>query len=156
MTTEIEQLNGIISPLIGQSAWNVQLGWSSFITLEFGAPQTNRGNTRGAWHLWVYGAGWRLEEGDRMLAGSLDDDEHLTLAVKRMDGLKLLAVDIDLPMLDTVFTFEQDVVLRLFSEYTSSMEHWMLFLPDDNVLSLGPGTTWSIRPASELPASAPT
>jgi len=75
---------------------------------------------------------------------------HLEIAVKRMDGLALLRVDIRHPMLDTVFTFEQDVVLRLFAEYSSEMEHWMLVVPDGNVLTLGPGTMWSYHLGSEM------
>jgi hypothetical protein len=51
---------------------------------------------------------------------------------------------------DTIFTFEQHVVLRLFSAHAYDMERWMLFVPDGNVLTLGPGVTWSYHLGSEI------
>ncbi len=145
----IESIKAIIAPMLGMKAWGVSLGYSTFITLEFGEPRDMHGYTHGAWHLWIYGADWRLEERSRILAGSSDDREKQATAVKRMDGLVLQDVEVHQPMLDTTFFFEDDVVLRLFASYSDDLDHWLLFVPDGNVLTVGPGSSWSYLPASE-------
>lgn len=143
------RIRALIAPLLGRVAWDVALGYSTFITLEFGEPREVDGHTHGAWHIWVYGADWRLEEHDRILAGSSDDREKQAAAVKRLEGLALQAIDVLPPALDTVLTFDDGVTLRLFATYSADMDHWMLFMPNGHVLTLGPGTSWSYRPGSE-------
>ncbi|WP_243147461.1 hypothetical protein [Scytonema sp. UIC 10036] len=55
----------------------------------------------------------------------------------------LQSIDILPPAWDTIFKFENDVILRLFSVYSEDYEHWMLYTPDGNVLTVGPGASWS-------------
>lgn len=134
----IADLRAHLAPLLGKVAWRVALGYSTFITLEFGEPRESNDRTHGAWHLWVYGADWRLEDRDTILAGSSDDRERQAAAVQRLEGLALHGIDVRPPALDTTLIFDDDVVLRLFATYSEGLDHWMLFVPDGYVLMVVP------------------
>src|SRR5437773_10091658 len=117
--SDLSRIQEVISPLLGQQAWDVSLGYGAFLTAEFGAPheetlRTRRGPRQyrhGDWHLWVYGAVWRLEEAGRVIAGCEDDREALATTVRRLNGLALQRVDIDALALDTVFIFDGNITL---------------------------------------------
>jgi hypothetical protein len=137
--------------MLGLQAWGVSLGHGSFITMEFGEPREKQGQVHGEWHFWVYGCAWRLEEPGQVLAASEDERADLAAAVTHLELLKLGQFEVLPPALDTTLTFEGDVVLRLFSIYTDprGMADWMLFTPDDQVLVVGPGSSWTFHPSSE-------
>ena len=69
-------------------------------------------------------------------------------AVELMQGLTLESVELMRPVWDTTFKFEDRVTLRTFSIYSEECEHWNLFMPDGNVLVIGPGSGWSCVSAS--------
>ncbi|KAM3100947.1 hypothetical protein ACKFKF_10775 [Phormidesmis sp. 146-12] len=145
-TTDISKLQAYVQPLLGQKAWGVLLGHGSFITLEFGKSlvRPSEKKVHGEWHLWIYCCAWRLEKGDRVLAGSEDPRSKLEQAVQQLEGLVLNSVELLSPAWDTLFKFEDQVVLRLFPLLSEEAEHWMLYMPD-GVLSVGPGTDWSFE-----------
>jgi hypothetical protein len=153
-----------VSPLIGRPAWRVRVGYGSFLTMEFGEPiwqalgRTEEMMVRGEWHLWIKHAAWRLEDDRVVLAGSADDRGALGLAVERLEGLVLRDVTVSGPALDTVFVFEGRLVLRVLADTTES-EHWLLFVPDGNVLVVGPGACTYERadaPPARSELDAPT
>ena len=144
---DIEQVKTIISDLIGLNAWGVKLGVGSFITMEFGRPEEESdGPVHGEWHLWVYCCEWRLEKEGRFLAGSGDTRDVIEAALRKVEGTVLASFEVFDSGLDAVLTFSQDLVLRLFYIYSDSYEHWMVYLPEGNVLTAGPGQGWSLAP----------
>ncbi len=156
MTTDsdIQEIQRIIAPLSGEKAWGAALGVGSFVTIEFGKPippQNSEDKQHGEWHLWIYCCAWRLEEGNSVLAASEDDRAKLETAIKRLQNLTLLSIGLSLPGFDTVITFEQDVVLRLFPIFSEEFEHWMLYTPDGNALTIGPGMNWTHQSATSSP-----
>lgn len=68
-----------------------------------------------------------------------------------LEGLALQSIEIQAPIWDTVFTFENEIILKLFSIYSEEYEHWMLFVPDGNVLTLGLGSDWSYESSTTIP-----
>lgn len=149
--TDIREIQAKINPLLGQQAWGAALGVGSFITLEFGAsrpPVNERGSTHGEWHLWVYCCAWRLEGSGEVLAASEDARPQLEAAIQHLNGLAIRTVEVQPPALETTITFDGGIVLRLFPIFTEGFEHWMLYTPDGNVLTIGPGTTWSYEKAT--------
>jgi hypothetical protein len=65
-----------------------------------------------------------------------------------MEGMSIDSIEI-LPVAgDTIIYFEEELVLRIFSIYSSESRLWMLFAPDGNVLSIYPGTNWYYKPGS--------
>ncbi|HEX8243085.1 MAG TPA: hypothetical protein VF541_06310, partial [Longimicrobium sp.] len=130
----------------------------SFVTLEFGPreePAGGRGRPHGAWHLWIYCAAWRLDRQGDVLAASEDPRELLAEAVRVLEGLALVAVDVRAPALETTFAFENGVALHVFPIFSRDYEHWLLYLPDGQVLVAGPGSEWSVRTAGAGPAVPP-
>lgn len=152
---DIHEIQTKISPLLGQKAWGVSLGFGSFLTLEFGQPllPSEEGQkVHGEWHLWLYNCAWRLEEGNRILAASEDERDKLKSAIQRLENLTLQRIDLVPPTWDAVFTFEHLVILRLFATYSEDYNYWLLYAPEGNVLSVGPGSFWSYESSKVVPA----
>jgi hypothetical protein len=155
--TDIHEIQLKIEPLLGKKAWGVSLGVGSFVTLEFGAPlpyEKIPNRFHGEWHLWITHCAWRLEVGIKVLAASEDPRPKLKKAVQHLEELALCSVVLTLPALQTTFTFDNRVVLHLFPIYTEEFECWMLYTPDGNVLTIGPGDRWSYKNSDEPPNSA--
>jgi hypothetical protein len=131
----------------GLKAWGTKLGHGSFLTVELGEPET-AGGVHGKFHLWVYLAGWRLENATEVIAASEDDREELARKVAMLDGRILTRIIIEQPSLSARFEFDQGLVLATFSLYSAEYEHWMLYRLDGTVLTAGPGSSWSVEPAS--------
>jgi hypothetical protein len=154
---DIYEIKAKLAPLIGQKPWGVSLGFGSFITLEFGQaiPPSKKykktpKKTHGEWHLWVYMCAWRLEKNNKFIAGSGADLSELAKVVQMMEGMSIDSIEI-LPVAgDTIIYFEEELVLRIFSIYSSVNELWMLFAPDGNVLKIGPGTNWYYKPGNSV------
>ncbi len=152
--SDICKIQARIGPLLGEKAWGVSLGIGSFITLEFGTPRPFEKfpeRMRGEWSLWVTYSVWRLEKEAKVIIGSEDSRSELKKAVQYLEDLVLHSVVLTPPAFDTTFIFNEGVVLRLFSICTKEFEQWMLYTPDGNVLSIGPGSSWFYTSASEPP-----
>jgi hypothetical protein len=148
---DIQRIQAKLEPLLGNRAWGVSLGVGSFITLEFGAVIQDKvpESPRGEWHLWVTYSAWYLEKNGEVLSASEDPRPRLRSAVQAMENRMLRSVEITCPALETVFCFDEALSLHLFPVYSQDYEHWLLYAPDGNVLTVGPGIEWSYSSASE-------
>ena len=149
MTESWDEVVASLTAAYGLEAWGTKLGHGSFLTVELGDP-TASSNGHGRYHLWIYLAVWRIEDGSPVLAGSEDDRDELAGKVTVLDGRKLTSIAVEHPSLSTRFEFEGGLVLITFSVSSHEDEHWMLFRPDGTVLTMGPGSTWSVE-ASDHP-----
>lgn len=150
MTESWDEVVASLTAAYGLEAWGTTLGHGSFLTVELGEPITP-GSAHGRYHLWLYLTAWRIEDGTSMLAGSEDDREELAGKVTALDGRKLASVAVEPRSLSARFEFEGGLALITFSLYSAGEDHWMLFRPDGTVLTMGPGTTWSVE-ASDHPS----
>lgn len=149
--SDLREIENKVSSLLGQKAWGTELGVGSFVTIEFGSERAAAEageRPHGEWHLWVYCCAWRLETEDEVVAASEDPREKLQTAVQRLNDHVLQAVKVERPALETTFTFEGGLTLRLFPIFSENFEHWMLYDPNGFVLTVGPGTEWSYEAAS--------
>jgi hypothetical protein len=147
VTESWDEVVASLTATYGLTAWGTKLGYGSFLDLELGESVAPRGE-RGLYHLWIYLAVWRIEDGSTILAGSEDDHDELATKVTVLDGRKLASVTVEHPSLSTRFEFEGGLVLITFSVYSSDGEHWMLFRPNGTVLTMGPGSTWRVGPSA--------
>jgi hypothetical protein len=147
MTESWDEVVASLTAAYGLEAWGTTLGHGSFLTLELG-ESVAPGGERGRYHLWIYLAAWRIEDGSTVLAGSEDDHDELAGKVTVLDGRKLASITVEHPSLSTRFEFEGGLVLITFSVYSTDGEHWMLFRPNGTVLTMGPGPTWSVEPSN--------
>lgn len=139
--------------MIGLSVWGAELGHGSFLTLEFGEPEPDD-PARGAYHLWIYQCAWRIEHGTELGAGCYDSESRIAASLHRINGRTITALEIERPSLSTTFIFD-DARLITFETYTEGTdyddrpEQWMLFRPDQRVLSVGPGSAWRLSPGNQ-------
>ncbi|SRR5258706_11155722 len=154
MNTDLNQFYIKVKPLIGQCSWEVWLGSGSFITLEFGkkieAGKSPYTYTRGEWCLWVQMSAWRLETKSDIITASEDTREGMSSGIKRLKGMTLCSIKLQPPSLETVLTFEDGFILRLFPIYSGALtfDDWTLFCTDGYVLSVGCGQ-WRYSPSNE-------
>ncbi len=80
---------------------------------------------------------------------SEDDQAKIEAEIQCLEGCVLQSFEVMTPALDTLLTFEQEIVLRIFSMYSEETEdrgldNWLLFTPDaGNVITVHPGGKWS-------------
>lgn len=149
---DIAEVQAKLQGVIGQKAWGVERGIGRFVTIEFGQPQPPKrpyGKSHGEWHLWVYGGAWRLERGGQVLVASEDASSKIEAEICCLEGCVLQSFEVVTPALDAFLTFEQEIVLRIFSVYSEEPEdrvrdNWRLYTPDaGNVITVHPGGSWS-------------
>lgn len=149
---DIAEIQTKLQGVIGQKAWGVKRGIGSFVTMEFGQPLPPKypnGTSHGEWHLWVYGGAWRLEKGEHVVVASEDDQTKIETEIRCLEGCALDSFEVMTPALDALLTFEQEIVLRIFSMYSEEaedrgMDNWLLYTPDaGNVITVHPGGKWS-------------
>lgn len=150
LSTDIEKINEIIRPLLGHEAWGVKLGVGSFITLEFGKPIINKfGKTRGEWLLWIYYCGWYIENPHKNFIGSEDSRERLKYEIAVLEGQRLENVIISPIAFETNFYFSNSIILHTFPlNFIDPYEYWMLYTPNEKVLTIGPAANWSFVQSS--------
>lgn len=147
-------LGDLIAPLLGLPAWQSELGVGSMFTVEFGEPWTDvNGATRGRWHLWVTMTAWRLEVGDRILAGCEDHRTRLAEVLPELDGRELIGLVVDPVAYETIFEFS-GARLVTFPHYTVpketwSLGEWMLWMPDGMVIHADPARGLYLMHGSE-------
>lgn len=115
--TASPEIRTILSPILGKKAWGAVLGVGSFLTIEFGNPikrEISSNRLQGEWNLWLYGCGWRLEQGETILVGSEGQREKIRSVVEIINGRRLLDIKITGPAFDTTFLFEDDVTIKTF------------------------------------------
>lgn len=145
----------LLSNCIEKKAHNVQLiGTGSFVTIDFGEEltlveiKTNQGIRsfyRGAWHLWIQMAMWRIDKAGIPIIGSEDTQAKMTTELKIVEDKKLINVSINNRAFDLTLYFEDEIIFSVFSFGVLEDEQWILFTPDDKVFVPGPGSRWSYR-----------
>lgn len=149
---DLNEISNIISPIIGQNAWGVKLGYGSFITANFGSLIDLGDNiSSGEWHLWIRHSYWRLEKENQVLVASEDDRVNIEKYVSVINGLKLDAFEINPSTLETFFSFSEDVkvVVTPTSYLQDKYDYWLFFTATRNVLTIGPGIKFSYENADK-------
>jgi hypothetical protein len=132
---------GPFAPLIGQKAQGCWLGYASVLFLEFGdlqpldAPEKH---PRGEWSLWSDRILWRIEHGDRVLAGAEDDYPNMERALEQINGRILLAGQISESTGDSLLEFTDHVVLRTFVDTSEEDARWHFKHRGSDYVTLGP------------------
>lgn len=144
---EHNEMLSIIRPMYGYSAWDAKLGVGSFITMNFGSSIGLIGKSkrpRGEWYLWIYHCAWQFIEKGQAVVGSEDDQEALKSLIKKLEGKRIIDIEINRETFNTRFIFEDDICLSTFPlTFLENFEHWMIYTPDSKVLTAGPGLQWS-------------
>jgi hypothetical protein len=151
MQTVDVDIQAIFKRLTGQRAWRIQLGVGSFLTFEFGRRVKEDRHFRGEWHLWIYQACWALSLDGRTLAAWDSKRGIIKAAIQRLESSPFTGVEFDSRNMITDFSFANYRLVVSPADYLSDAderdEYWLLFMPDDHVLTVGPGGV-NVRPAN--------
>jgi len=156
----IDIIQAVFAPLYGKPCWQVQQGYSSFLTFEFGEPHLKindprpnpRAKTaarrrraarrsvwvRGDWHLWLYMCDWTLYQGDRLAATTYSPNQRIGNALLDIDGQMLTGVSVSSDLRRSTFTFDLGGRIETVAddEPDKPAEQWMLFEPSGYVLTV--------------------
>lgn len=144
----INEVQKIVSPLLGMRPWSVRVTRNKFLIFNFGKRIIIKGEkldtdiTTGEWSL-IVKCGWRLQTTHEVIAGWGDSKGFIDEKITCLTGKALESITISGPALETDIRFETELLLRLFPIYTDDKIHWHLFLPGYAMLAIGPETTWS-------------
>ena len=130
----------LFASLIGQTAQGCWLGYGNCLFLEFGQsqpPGPRETHPRGEWGLWCDQIEWRIELGDRVIAGSEDDRSTMEAGIYEINGKSFLSGEIS-PSGDSTLTFSDSLILRTFVITTEEDASWNLRDQKGDSSSFGP------------------
>ena len=167
----ILQRDPTLKRLRGQVCWGVS--WSRMLNLSmsFGAPgfktfpalshtRSRRAAigenasrplivVRGRWWLWVYMAYWRILHSDTCLASSSSPLRRKLGAFAHLHGQKLIKIEVVSNTYKTRWEFDFGCVLEVRRMNPRARDElWLLYEPDESVLSLRGDGTLEREPAS--------
>ena len=153
-------INDIFQPLYGKPCWQVEQGYGSFLTFEFGEPflriqeprqaseqaseKVRRNAARrfvyvhGEWHLWIYICNWRIIFKGDELANSDANRRTIKKALIEINGQKLTNVTVTSSLL-SVFEFDLGGRLEAYPDYENfkrTVDLWLLYEPSGDVFTL--------------------
>lgn len=154
------KIDDVFKPLIGRPCWQVQQGYGSFLTFEFGEPQLHIQEPRqapehasekmrrrwarrsiyvhGEWHFWVYLCDWKVFLKDEELANSSSTRKIIKNALLEINGQALTSVTINKSFI-CVFEFDLGGKLEIipnYDEYEKDRDLWLLYEPSGYVFTL--------------------
>ena len=157
-------------PVLGLPSWGVENGWGSFLTFEFGEPKlvvrepyisdapTTRVRARaaqrlvyprGQWHLWIYCCAWKVTVNSKVVA-EWSKKAQSKRAPGVLNGQILTAVTPLRGGRGWEFAFDLGAKLQT-TPYDRSSEQWMLFEPNDKVLSVRADKKYSYGNGARTP-----
>ncbi|HNC08144.1 MAG TPA: hypothetical protein PLX14_05525 [Anaerolineales bacterium] len=165
-------INDIFQPIYGKPCWQVEQGYGSFLTFEFGQPflkihgprQASEQATEkvrknaarrqvyvyGDWHLWVYLCDWRILSYGKEMANHSSNRRTIKKATAELNGQSLTQVNID-EALVSVFDFDLGGRLEIFpnyEDYKTTSDLWLLYEKPGNVFVLRADGQYSYHPGN--------
>jgi hypothetical protein len=153
-------IDDVFQPIYGELCWQVEQGYASFLTLEFGEPHLRVTEPRqpskeaseklrkrwarrhvfvyGKWHLWIYICDWRVFQKGEELANNESSRKVIRKALLELDGQKLSSVTVNKSYV-TIFEFDLGGQLEVspnYEDFERTDEMWLLYEPSGNVFTL--------------------
>jgi len=143
-----ETIASVFRPLLGQLCWNVENGFSSWLTLHWGSPrihvmepqpdtdsvvfQNRIVNVEGEYRLWVEMARWVVFQDGAKIANDESDQPLRQRAAQMLKGQRLLGLDVDLgaPMAEFTFDFGGRLSVARYQDWEPGHELWHLYGPE--------------------------
>lgn len=136
-----------VHQLVGKAPWDVQLGWGSFITFEFGKPVAKVGERRqhGEWHLWLYMCHWRIRQGAEVVIGSSDERDFIGEALDGVVWGDVIKADLG-PALDISLLFSSGRQVETFACSAIEENQWILYTPEGSAITVNGGSRFDVGP----------
>jgi hypothetical protein len=149
--SDLNQLLQIMNGLIGETCWKAKLSYGDELTLHIGekipySQKSMAGKEKGAWILGTRATQWQLNCLDKVVVSSEDDPELIKNKISIIKENTITNVQISYPNLILTVSFENKCDLILFpNKEDVDLPYWEVFTPDQMVIKVGPGITWSIK-----------
>lgn len=144
--------------LPGEICTQVHFSYGDELCLDFGplSPCQHPKLThlqRGPWGLCTRATPWKLYLDEQLLLNSENPETDQQIAEAKqitqnaLQGQTLLHVALNPETLETHWSFSGHYSLRLYPDLwgADQLQHWVLFMPSEQVLAIGPGYHWSCR-----------
>ncbi len=155
---DIEQIISVITkPMIGEICHQVIFSYGDELRLDFGEMSAYNHPKlahlrKGSWQFGTRATPWVFQQGDRILTSSLpvDTDAEIDTVKKvlqQLENKKLINLVIDARNISLTLLFEGDYKLILEPDLQddSGLAYWELFMPTEQVLTVGPGLFWECK-----------
>jgi len=143
--------------LMGETCTQIHFSYGDELCLDFGelSPYHHpklRHLLEGEWILCTRATPWKIYENQKLILDSeipqTDEEieEAKELAKEKLQGKILVNLEIDGEMLTTSLHFDDRYSLVLYPDLDDEdLQHWVLFMPSEQVLAIGPGYNWSCK-----------
>lgn len=155
---DIEQIISVITkPMIGEICHQVIFSYGDELRLDFGEMSAYNHPKlahlrKGSWQFGTRATPWVFQQGDQILTSSLpvDTDAEIDTVKKvlqQLENKKLINLVIDARNISLTLLFEGDYKLILEPDLQddSGLAYWELFMPTEQVLTVGPGLFWECK-----------
>ena len=156
----------IIQPMVGEICQKVKFSYGDELRLELGEMIPYQSAKlqkayKGSWRLGTRATPWELKQDHQILVPFLSSDEpqeevleQIQQRVRCLEGQTLIEVKLIPDFLVLILHFTENYQLTLRPDLThetaeSALADWELFLPTEQLLSVGPGYFWSCRSIHE-------
>ncbi|MFB2919027.1 hypothetical protein [Aerosakkonema funiforme] len=160
---DIEQIISVITkPMSGEICHQVTFSYGDELRLDFGEMSAYTHPKlahlrKGSWQFGTRATPWVFKQGDRILTSSLpvdidaEIDEVEIDAVKKvlqqLENKELINFVINARNISLTLLFEGDYKLILEPDLQddSGLAYWELFMPPEQILTVGPGLFWECK-----------
>jgi len=151
----------ITQPIIGEICHQVSFSYGDELVLDFGEMTVYQHPRladllKGSWQLGVRATPWTIKQNDQVLVitSESDTDEQIENAkeiAKQLEHKKLLELVVDAQTIRLTLSFEDNyqLILEPDLEDDSGLAYWELFMPTEQILSVGPGYFWKCKSIHE-------
>ncbi len=144
--------------LIRETCTQVHFSYGDELCLDFGPlspcqhPQLTH-LQRGTWGLCTRATPWKIYHNSQLLLNSEDPEtepaitQAKELTQNTLQGKILVHLSLNPETLETRLLFSKHYELNLYPNPLDEdeLQHWVLFMPSEQVLAIGPGYHWSCR-----------
>lgn len=158
----LTQIIPVITKLIiGEICHQVTFSYGDELRLDFGEMSAYSHPSlahlcKGSWRLGTRATPWILKQKDRLLISSsqLTTEEEINAVktvLRQLENKKLSDFVIDSQKISLTLFFENNYQLILEPDLQddSGIAYWELFMPTDQVLTVGPGLFWDCKSIHE-------
>ncbi|MEA5560578.1 hypothetical protein [Planktothrix agardhii] len=155
----------ITKPMIGEICHQVIFSYGDELRLDFGEMSAYTHPKlahlrKGSWQLGTRATPWVFKQGDRILTSSLpvdidgeiDDSEidAVKKVVQKLENKELINFVISDHDISLTLVFKDDYKLILEPDLQddSGLAYWELFMPTEQILTVGPGFVWECKQLS--------
>ena len=151
----------VTQPIIGETCHKVSFSYGDELELDFGEMTPYKHPKlapllKGSWRFGARATPWTVKQGDRVLVVTSESDtdeetENAKEIVKQLEHKKLVDLTVDAETIRLTLSFEDDyqLILEPNLEDDSGLAHWELFMPTEQILTVGPRYFWSYKSIHE-------